>query len=881
MRDDLLKFIRKQKDVTNVVITTFNIDFLFIENILLGALRRCGDPSLTVFADHDEVTRTFAAQSRWVGRIGRRYRVVPVRMAPGFRFHPKTVLVSGAEKASLFVGSGNLTFGGMRQNDELWLRFDSGEDSDGVFSGIRQLLNACVERADAGPVANRDIVEAFAPDNHIWAGRLPEPEGLVFHIGESNSLLAQYAEVLEGTAPERVTVGCPYFDEEGRALQAIGEKWPDAVIRVIVQPSHCTLTRAVAESLPDRFEFIESTGREREGRQAFIHAKFMAFERDGQATVFVGSANCSVAALLLNGNIGNAELMAVVKMTADELQIMILDELKLGDSLITSLPESIEATLDDNEFSVSVRIATASLDLGILKIHYFGSSNIVVDQVCCDGHELPKFSIDAANSVIHARVSGRVSRARLSGVIGGERFETPDHWIDHEYLLSASSRQRRVAAAIEASVSDGAWGFQAWSEILRLMGSHLQYTPARSSSDTEGDGKGKADDGRLLSLSEFYSSGYRAAHEPSTVDAVIGQHRIGSLKSLLMEYLGVEGIQDSVDGESEEEITDEDSAETVDRVERNPEKSSGVPIKRAGLTDREQNRGRRLATEIIGRLADPEFLQHRPPTLLANDFTIGAVLVIAGFAEKWLSGDNYLDLTHGFWTTLFFDDGKSVGEIGRQRGWLERICADSDNANEIQSSLAQPTLAGAFLIWCLSCPSHTTKAERIQFRLAARLAIARLPWLWCLRDPQTIKEARRIATSTGWLTESGSTWIEIQDEWESLVNEALALRRLEEVVALRPLSDWRERMGDRDINEGALLWQGPKMGFGVLETSIRRGTMRDKSVSVRLLRHERPETKIMPSYLVPLDGIASILNGEVEPYVISSLKKLLRSLETN
>ena len=880
MRDDLLHYIRKQKDVTDVVITTFNIDFMFIENVLLSALRRCGDPTLTIFADHDEVARTFTAQGRWIGRIGRRYRVVPVRMAPGFRFHSKTVLVSGTEKANLFVGSGNLTFGGMRHNDELWLRYDSGEVSDGVFSGVRQLLDACVERTDAGAAAKRVINEAFDPDNHVWAKRLPIPEGLVFHMGGSKSLLAQYAEVLGDTIPERVTVGCPYFDKDGRALQAISDMWPGAAIRVIVQPSQCTLTRDVAKSLSDRFEIVESTGREREGRQAFIHAKFMAFEHGGRATVFVGSANCSVAAQLLNGKLGNAEMMAVVEMTAKEFQAAILDEVKLSETILANLPESVEAEAEESDPSIMARVASASLDLGLLKIRYIGPGDTIIDQVYCDGHKLPKYNIDVANNLIHARVPGRAARVRLAGSIGGERFETPDHWIDHEYLLSASSRQRRVAAAIEASVSEGTWGFQAWSEILRLMGGHLQYTPAQSSSTIEENTEARTDDGRMLSLSEFYSHGYRAAHEASTTDVVIGRHRIGSLKSLLLDYLGIDDHQDSIGSDIEEVDADGDSDEAVDRIEWNPEESTGIKVKRVELTDREHNRGRKLASEIVGRLADPEFLQHRPPTLLANDLAIGAVLVVAGFAEKWLGGETYLNLTHEFWTALFFDDGKSVGEIGRQRGWLERICADSDKVTEIQSTLAQPTLAGALLIWCLSCPSHSTKTERIRFRLAARLAIARLPWLWCLRDPQTIKEAQRIAISTGWLKETESTWNDIQIEWESLVNEALALGRMEEVVASRPLSEWRGRLGDRDINEGALLWQGPKMGFGVLETSICRDTRRDKSVPVRLLRHDRPETKIMPSYLIPLDGIANILDGDIEPNVITFLCKLLRSLET-
>ena len=71
MRDDLLRFVGLQKDLTNVVITTFNIDLLFLESVVLRALRKCGDPNLTIFADADELARTFAAQGSWLGGIGR------------------------------------------------------------------------------------------------------------------------------------------------------------------------------------------------------------------------------------------------------------------------------------------------------------------------------------------------------------------------------------------------------------------------------------------------------------------------------------------------------------------------------------------------------------------------------------------------------------------------------------------------------------------------------------------------------------------------------------------------------------------------------------------------------------------------------------------
>jgi len=49
LRDDILKLVAGQKSLTHIFIATFNIDFIFIESVLLRELRKCGHPSLDDF----------------------------------------------------------------------------------------------------------------------------------------------------------------------------------------------------------------------------------------------------------------------------------------------------------------------------------------------------------------------------------------------------------------------------------------------------------------------------------------------------------------------------------------------------------------------------------------------------------------------------------------------------------------------------------------------------------------------------------------------------------------------------------------------------------------------------------------------------------------
>src|SRR6266700_3257545 len=116
MRHDILRSIRESKDITCAIILTHNIDFAFIQAIVLPALRKCGSPAVTVFADATCSKQSYEIQHRILSGLGSRYRVVAVPMLSGFRFHPKAVLLSSPEQATLFIGSGNLTFGGWREN---------------------------------------------------------------------------------------------------------------------------------------------------------------------------------------------------------------------------------------------------------------------------------------------------------------------------------------------------------------------------------------------------------------------------------------------------------------------------------------------------------------------------------------------------------------------------------------------------------------------------------------------------------------------------------------------------------------------------------------------------------------------------------------------
>ena len=71
MRVDLLKSIIKKTEATNVIILTHNIDLIFFQNVVIPGLRKCGHPSVTVFADSKRVIDRYEEQGKWIDGIGR------------------------------------------------------------------------------------------------------------------------------------------------------------------------------------------------------------------------------------------------------------------------------------------------------------------------------------------------------------------------------------------------------------------------------------------------------------------------------------------------------------------------------------------------------------------------------------------------------------------------------------------------------------------------------------------------------------------------------------------------------------------------------------------------------------------------------------------
>jgi hypothetical protein len=882
VRNDLLKAIARSKDLSNVIVLTYNVDLIFVEAVFLRNLRRCGYPSLTVLADAEEVTKTFDAQARWLSAIGRRFRVVPVPMPRGFRFHPKAVLLSGPAGGELFVGSGNLTFGGLRQNEELWTSFSTDEDGTGPFAAFRELLHACLSRCPAGSRVRREVDEAYSAATRKWAEDLGPSEGLIWRMGEGPPLLDQIRAVAGNVTFDRIVVCAPYFDDQGAGLRGFAERWPGAQIEILVQPGHSQLTRGILKAAKTSCRLFTTVSAREGTRQPFLHGKFYAFISGKDVLLFAGSANCSAAALTTGRGSGNAEALAVRRMSEREFREQVLAELEVVDEE-PALSKSVKNKEPDTS-SISIEILSSSYEGNSLRVLFRADSGIRIGSCWTDEREVTLGPGTLCETEIILPLSYVPASIRLGGSVEGRAVWSRRHWVDHEFVLNSTSRHRKLAQAIESGVSPTTWSFGSWVEVMRLLGDHLKYNPEIPHPGAPTKKRDNATS-RSYSGDDFFTDDYRLPSQRRETAFVEGDERIMGLQHLLLEYFGSETGEAPLPDEDGEQAGEE---ETVDRPEDPRRRRS--PVKRdrrerQPISDAERRRARRIARKVVDQVLDKRFLRYRHQDLLANDLTIVAVLLVAGYSEGWLPPEEFSQLTHSVWTALFFDHGQLASSKSPPKGWLQCRLEEADDAAAFVESVGTVPVSAAMAMWSFTCPQATSGAETARFALANRLAVARLPWLWNLsRLDEVAFELGRIASRTGWMDEGAERrWGNLVGQWNQLLGEGRALFRLEEVLRTRTLSEWAKMVRVDRVEKGTLLWQGG-LGFAVATQQVmRRPGSVGGSVGVLLLRAEKQEAQISLSYLLPVkalvDTVAKAGGASFTRADVGVLKPFVASME--
>jgi hypothetical protein len=553
----------------HTVILGYNPGLRFLDRLVVPALSRQGVHNIVVAADAGAIADGLRDWAHALVGLGRSWLLWPLQAR--FRFHAKVIAQASDRELRVWIGSGNPTHCGYSRNGEVWARFDW-RIGQPVPPAVQQAVGYIVSQLQATAVtmARRDAVRdlmgcpAIQAVQAATAGEGPR-------LLAAPGLLGQLADSV-ATTPERITVVAPYYDGTLRALAVIRERWPGAKVRLWVDPRLGNLdTRAV----PPQVEAMAVRMRDRP--DARVHAKAYVFEGPGWTHTWIGSANCSRAGLLGEGN----EELLLGPLAGDFLSALESEPITEVDA--NAMRE--RATRADPSSSASEELISAER-IGD-RVRLVANTDLSARGVELKAGRLAIQTLtvtEDGDGWLTPPVSLTDKAALLLRVAGGSRWVVLE---DPRHLLMVRAGGGPTAALESALGRDGldasaVRAFIAYLEQLRDTGTSVAAT-ALNTATTERDTERFAPDSTARSASE------RA--QTLAMDAEIEQHRLDNLFRLVAR--GWSGPSEVEAGELEERPEgDEDTDDTSQIVPPTTEEIRSTTEKLDALIQRAL--GRRL-----------------------------------------------------------------------------------------------------------------------------------------------------------------------------------------------------------------------------------------------------------------------------------------------
>lgn len=846
MRDDILSLIEQEQDVTNMIVLTHNIDFVILQSLLLPVMKKIGNPKLTVFADSHCASESFNRLRSVIVGLGTRYRVVKIAMEPGFRFHSKAVLLSGPERATLWIGSGNLTFGGWRENAEVWRQFKTDADGTGAFKGLKDYLYYLMKLKHLSESVKTEVYEAFDEKTHQWATSMDDAKYLLgVPTQQQLSLLQQIKNNIGNKKVEQLIVCSPYFDDDGKALSKLANELKAKKVEVMVQSGYSGLKKSIAKKLPpsSSLKSINYNFKDREGESAFIHAKFYGLVHGKDVTVITGSANCSNAALNIPGEEGNAELVVIESMNLAEFESNYLSEFEVVKGEI-DLPEEIE--YEDTNDTNFINIMSAQLNYDELQITYTCSGDINItacfldkekNEVHIEDPGLIKLKLIEAPRIVWLEGKGKK----------GQIVESSPLWVDHEDKLSASAHGRSLVDEVREKAKKGVWNIEVFADVLKFFKDDVEYTPERKITLEKKDSPDEIEaNDKEYSFNDIFIDGYRL---PSPKAYISGHHTevgIQGLHKMVLRWLGYSysAIDEEDNGSLGGESPDENPLSKSVRRTTNKEKESYGDL---NTDEREKFRKKviSLLTDLADVMSGQEYLHNRLPARMAADVKIAALLLRSGLLEGWITTDGFFKFTHKVWLPFFF-----TSEMDQDKGWIEYRIYQGEKDNFIKS-FSSPAMSAALIVWSATAESAKDSFEYNRFSLACVLSAARMPWLWQGGSTEDIAKEVALLLKSGKhrMNDTDSIWDSIEKHWLTMMRRGKALSVAERFLKQIEPSDTKDNIKQINIQAGELLWQ--KQLCVSKDSFTRLPSKNIKVVSLQKL----DELSFKSDYVIPLQAL--------------------------
>ncbi len=792
MNRNVLKWLKGEvPKARHALVLTHNISFLFVQSVLLPTLREAGDPRLTIFADASCAAGSWRQDQDLISGLGVKYRVVPVDLGPWRRFHPKAILLASDAQAALAIGSGNLTHGGMGANREAWVFGTSKDEGAPRIAALRQYVRTIV---DDLPLAEplHEFVDAMFDTGHEWAAGLPPPGGLAAAPGPT-SIIDQLA-VSAGQVTS-ISVLAPYFNDNADALREIANRFQTPVT-VLLQPGRAGLWANAAASLPPQIK-LKSVQDPAE-KPPFIHAKVLAFHRQADVLLAVGSANCSKAALFSGPQAGNAELMAWSVVSEERFQALISDLIITDEA--PALPSEQPSSDWDHETPAVFRVLAARQEAGELQVAFTPHRDVHTVTVIGEG-TWPVRELDISAGLVRLEMPVRLRSLKLAAALAdGTVIESPAVWVDDEASLSAPATLRRVFKQVEDAAGGGANAARTYAALLEVFHEYLRDPEAAGRRHQRGkpDGPPLAYDPAAV-FDEGFGRGL--PHLPrSPSGGPVSSSPLGVIEMLF-------GLTQQREKPRSADPTYEDDAQVPEGADIEAPDTDLLPDPPVALDPRISAAVGRAAAQIEKALLNPAFVSGRSPTLLSADLGLAAAILVMGLSARHLDVETFRGTTRRLWSHLFF------GKHGQAGAIPARIAAQLD-PKEFLAVFATPRLAAALSLWC-STEWGALDHESNWFRLSAATLQARWPALFAAADPDTM-----VAT----LHEMAVAFLPPNEQaacvnaWREVIRDGMALGLLRISLENGFSSDISNPAVSGWLEPSDLVWAGRDLAFPTTRT---------------------------------------------------------------
>ena len=299
-RQNIIKLLGDRTNIYHsALLTTYSFAPIYFEAVYLSTLRKLGITNVVVLMDASMYDQLLSDSNYQCHRVSQyNYTLVRTENYHSGVFHPKVVLFFGEEEGTLIVGSGNLTYSGLANNDEVWNAFHVQGNNSIHYPLFYQAWKYLSQSANqTSSLVSRQI--DWMLEQSPWLHQETTDSTALLSSGEECALLYNTAEstildkLLLSIGDKRIVsikVIAPFYDAEGDALSALKKQLAPKEMLCILDLERQSAPYSLLKTDTSTV-FCKSDSSNP------LHAKIFELQAEDETWLLCGSANAGNMAL--------------------------------------------------------------------------------------------------------------------------------------------------------------------------------------------------------------------------------------------------------------------------------------------------------------------------------------------------------------------------------------------------------------------------------------------------------------------------------------------------------------------------------------------------------------------------------------------------------